>query len=144
MPTSQTSILREFIVRVALEWLGAPYRWGGQSWDGVDCSGFVIKVLRPFGLLPSKGDWTAQQLSNLFEKTTDPRPGDLVLYGKPTKPSHVMICLDNKTCIGATGGNSDTVSFGDALRQRAFVRQEPLGYRTDLIGFRNILSPTGR
>ena len=28
------------------DWLGTPYKYGGQSKDGVDCSGLVVEIYR--------------------------------------------------------------------------------------------------
>lgn len=38
------------IVQAALAWLGTPYRYGGTTAAGIDCSGLVMNVYRQFGV----------------------------------------------------------------------------------------------
>jgi len=38
------------IVQAALRYTGVPYVWGGNSWNGLDCSGFVKAVYGNFGV----------------------------------------------------------------------------------------------
>ena len=38
------------IVQTALKYLGIPYKWGGYSWSGLDCSGFVKAVFASHGV----------------------------------------------------------------------------------------------
>ena len=58
--------LRSRIVNYALQFVGNPYVWGGTSLtNGVDCSGFTMKVLQNFGIsLPhysgSQPRWAGQ------------------------------------------------------------------------------------
>ncbi|MDO8683631.1 MAG: C40 family peptidase [Armatimonadota bacterium] len=38
------------IVQAAMKYTGVPYVWGGNSWNGLDCSGFVKSVYGNFGV----------------------------------------------------------------------------------------------
>ncbi|BBL81184.1 hypothetical protein RxyAA322_30380 [Rubrobacter xylanophilus] len=38
------------ILKEARTWLGVPYRYGGESREGVDCSGLTMKVYEKFGI----------------------------------------------------------------------------------------------
>jgi cell wall-associated NlpC family hydrolase len=47
---------RPAVVRIALRYLGTPYRWSGASPSGFDCSGFVMYVHSRVGIrLPHNG-----------------------------------------------------------------------------------------
>ncbi|MFQ5696028.1 MAG: C40 family peptidase [Terriglobia bacterium] len=146
-------LIRELICDVARSYLGCPYRWAGQyPWPGatrqhggLDCSGFVIRVLRPFGLLPARGDWTADQLSRLFEETLNPQPGDLAVYGsgraspeRNRRVTHIGFYLANRQVISAAGGNSRTTTLAAARRRGARVKIHRASYRRDLLGYRDI------
>ena len=59
---------------------GIPYRWGGTTTSGFDCSGFTQHVFRKVGVnLPR----TAAQQQRAVRTVTEPRPGDLVFFGAP-------------------------------------------------------------
>jgi cell wall-associated NlpC family hydrolase len=135
-------VIRDFIVRLARQFIGTPYIWGGsRAYMGFDCSGFVIFLLRPFGILPEAGDWTAQNLSRMFEETVAPEPGDLAFFGaNPESVTHVMVYLGAGQTIGAAGGGHACTTVAIAKGLDARVKTEPVAYRKDLIGYRNIFA----
>jgi cell wall-associated NlpC family hydrolase len=69
------------IVQVAMQHLGAPYRWGGASPSGFDCSGFVSYVYAQVGVaLPRSA---AMQYEAGTPVPRDRlRPGDLVFFDR--------------------------------------------------------------
>ncbi len=75
------------------KWRGTPYRYGGLSRSGIDCSGFVYRTYRErFGIqLPR----TTRQQSELGERISkkDLLPGDLVFFktGRGEAGLHVGI-----------------------------------------------------
>jgi murein DD-endopeptidase / murein LD-carboxypeptidase len=67
------------ILNVARESLGSPYRSGGTSPSGFDCSGFVIYTLEQFDIkLPR----TSQEMARTGKriKRADAKPGDLIFF----------------------------------------------------------------
>jgi len=71
--------LENAIVSYSATFLKSPYRYGGHSRKGFDCSGFVSTVYKNFGItLPhsSKGMYTTGQPIEL----QDVRKGDLLLF----------------------------------------------------------------
>jgi len=131
-------------IKYAWSMIGKPYIWGGDDpMKGFDCSGFIIEILKSVGILPEKGDWTAQALYNLFNGNykTVVTGGSLAFYGKSEKKiTHIMFCIDYQHCIGSTGGGSKTKTIQDAIDQNAFIKMRPINYRNDLIGFINPFS----
>lgn len=74
---------------------GTPYRWGGTSVRGFDCSGFTQYVYRQSNKsLPR----TTSQQRRASVPTRNPRPGDLVFFGG-SNPSHVGIYVGNNRMI---------------------------------------------
>jgi len=137
---------RDYIVTLAQKFVGVPYIWGGSNPHiGFDCSGLMIWVLQVFGVLDS-GDWTADGLSQLFEKRkADPWDrGDLVFYGKG-KITHVMMYIGEQNSIGmvvgASGGDSTTTTEAKAKLRNAMVKIKPVRYRSDLMFAVNIDAP---
>lgn len=124
------------LIQYAMSFLGTPYRWGGESFDGWDCSGLVQEILRSVGCDPA-GDQTAHALFSYFRDngfTMDmPRPGALVFYGSSTRITHVAFAIDGFRVIEAGGGDSTTRTRSDAAEQRAFVRMRPYNHRSDMV-----------
>ena len=131
--------MREHLVNLALKLVGCPYIWGGTNpWVGFDCSGFVVWIYQVFGLLPS-GDWTAQGLYNHFVAAgTNFEPmrdrGGLVFYGKSTRQiTHVMVSVEPRLVVGASGGDHTCLTLEDARRRGAQVKVKPTRYRNDVV-----------
>jgi peptidoglycan DL-endopeptidase CwlO len=68
-------------VDIAMQYRGAPYRWGGETPSGFDCSGFVRYVYAQLGVsLPHNA---AQQYRYGTAITRDSlEPGDLVFFDR--------------------------------------------------------------
>lgn len=132
-------MLSELSIAYALSFLGAPYKWGGQGPEGVDCSGLAVLVLQSEGRLPNIFDANSQGLYDYFMinkayETSKPKPGCLAFYGKSLKQiTHVAICLSETQIIEAAGGNSTTLTREDAAKRNAHVRIRPIHYRKDLV-----------
>lgn len=118
--------------------VNVPYRWGGANpLTGLDCSGFILWVLR-FTDFRIDGDTTAQGLHDLLldmgTPVDTPRLGDIAFYGMdPNHVTHVMMCVDEYRVIGATGGDARVKTLEDAKQRSACVRGDRLRYRKDLV-----------
>ena len=83
-------------VAVAARLTGVPYRWGGRSGDGIDCSGLVQLALA-FAGIPAPRDSDQQQALGRALSASDPlRRGDLVFL-----PGHVGIMADETHLLHA-------------------------------------------
>jgi cell wall-associated NlpC family hydrolase len=94
---------REEIVRIAESYLGTPYRSGGTSARGVDCSGLVTAVYRSAGLdLPRTSK--AQSQAGVRIAPDEIQPGDLVFFAtsRSRSVSHVGIYIGNDRFIHAS------------------------------------------
>ena len=88
------------VVREAKTWLGVPYRYGGASRSGVDCSGLTSRVYAKLGVrLPRT---TAEQ-ARRGTAVKNPAPGNLTFsnYGGGRSVSHVGIAVGNGRMINA-------------------------------------------
>jgi probable lipoprotein NlpC len=69
------------VIREARTFTGAPYRWGGNSKAGIDCSGLMCQSFKAINVnLPRTAD--AQALLGKRVEKEDLRPGDLVFFTK--------------------------------------------------------------
>lgn len=103
------------ILLASKKYNGVPYVWGGTTRSGMDCSGFVLTVLKDVGILPSGARPTAQTLfSEKYGRQIDPekaQPGDVVFFGKDTSNiTHVGIKGLNGNSWESHGGRSNTAS----------------------------------
>ena len=131
---------RKIVREVAFAFLGKPYLWGGDDpLKGFDCSGFCIEVLKSVGILPRKGDWTAQMLWDKFKtcEVSGPYEGCLVFWTNSAgnKVIHIEYAIDSKLCIGASGGGSRTIDKEAAIDQNAYVKVRPWNSRGNIKGF---------
>ena len=93
------------VAAFAMQFVGAPYVWGGADPNGFDCSGFTQYVYRHFGLdLPR---FTADQYSEQYGTIiTDPnalQPGDLIFFANTYEPgiTHIGIYIANGDVVQA-------------------------------------------
>jgi peptidoglycan DL-endopeptidase LytE len=91
----------KLLVRVAIGFLGAPYRLGGSSVKGLDCSGFVKKIYEFFNIdLPR----TAFEQSHLGLRVARNEliEGDLLFFDTRRKLGHVGIYIGNNEFVHAS------------------------------------------
>jgi len=74
------------IIGIAKSLYGIPYRYGGTTTAGFDCSGFTQYVYRQAGISIAR---TAEAQRQGATKVSNPQPGDLVFWGIPA--THVGI-----------------------------------------------------
>lgn len=135
---------KDIALKVAWGFLGKPYVWAGDDpIKGFDCSGFVIEILKSAGILPRKGDWTADQLYEMFKRQGKyvMRPIECGLafwinYPTASRIRHVEFCISDGFTIGASGGGSNIKTEKDAVIHNAYVKVRPLNFNDkDLFGF---------
>lgn len=101
----------ERVTHTALRYIGVPYEWGGTSFGGVDCSGFVYAVFEHNGIdVPRTAD--SQFEVGRPVSTRDLEPGDLVFFQTYAPgASHVGIYLGGGRFVHASA--SDGVRIDD-------------------------------
>lgn len=99
----QGSSLRTRVVNYAVQFVGNPYVWGGTSLtNGADCSGFVLSVMRNFGVsLPRTS--IAQSGAGTAVSSSEIQPGDLVFYANGGGTvNHVALYIGNGQVVHAS------------------------------------------
>lgn len=98
---------RSQLVNYALQFVGNRYVWGGTSLtNGVDCSGFTMRVMEKFGVsLPHYSGSQAQMGKKV--SSANMQPGDLIFYaGSSGKVNHVAIYIGNGRIVHAASRRS--------------------------------------
>jgi len=99
--TSQSSAMKEEELLYAMlrneysHWVGSPYKWGGESINGIDCSSLVQKVFEnSFKIdLPRTTEYQATEGYQI--KKSELKVGDLVFFKTSRTTRHVGIYMGN-------------------------------------------------
>jgi len=121
--------LRNDFVSYAERWIGTPYKWAGDDFEGLDCSGLVVECLKGIGWFEESEDHSANALYVMFrhKEVREPEKGCLVFWFKENNRAvHVAVCKDERLIIHAAGGGSLTETIDDAAEQNAYVKQRGL------------------
>lgn len=101
------------------EWKGTPYRYGGTSRNGIDCSAFVQKTFREkLGINLPRTTWTQVKKGHYVPKYKL-RPGDIVFFKTGRHSRHDGIYLGHYKFMHAS--SSRGVAISD-LRRKYWIR----------------------
>ncbi|MBU8893481.1 MAG: C40 family peptidase [Bacteroidales bacterium] len=92
------------IIKLAKLFLNAPYLWGGKSFFGIDCSGFVQVICKAVGVqIPRDTSQQVQKGENI-SFSSEAQPGDLAFFDdEEGNIIHVGIILGNNEIIHSSG-----------------------------------------
>ena len=83
--------------------LNAPYLWGGRTFFGIDCSGFVQNVFKLNGIDLKRDAWQQAEQGTVVDFLQEVQPGDVAFFDNPEgKITHVGIMLNTAEIIHAS------------------------------------------
>ncbi len=89
-------------IAAARDWLGTPYKYGGTTRQGIDCSALMMFVFREGGKNLPRTSRQQFMVGQSVERTTL-RPGDLVFFNTNGRGiSHVGLFIGNNAFIHAS------------------------------------------
>ncbi|HLT47115.1 MAG TPA: NlpC/P60 family protein [Rubricoccaceae bacterium] len=104
-----TTALSLYLREEGDDWLGTPYRYGGESAAGIDCSAFVRALMREaLGIELTRATHTQVEEGVPVDKE-DLLPGDLVFFRR-RGTRHVGVYLGGGEFIHASSSNGVIVS----------------------------------
>ncbi len=109
--------------QIALQQVGVPYRYGGQTPTGFDCSGLVYYSYGRAGKAVPRT--TAQLWSGTTPvASADMQVGDVLFFSIAGKMSHVGLYLGNGRFVHApsTGKTVSIASLSSAYYRKALLR----------------------
>lgn len=111
--------LSDNVVKRATGLTGIPYRFGGTTTKGFDCSGFVQYVYKKSGKSVAR-DTLGQYAQS--KKVSQPKPGDLVFFQNTYRKgiSHVGIYVGNNKFVHAGGKSSQITSLNNSYWKSKF------------------------
>jgi len=99
---SQTKIENRKVDSLVKPWIGKPYRYGGTTKAGIDCSGFTQRILMDLGILIPRTAKSQYRESTKVD-FCDLQIGDLLFFMSKRSPSgwHVAFYLGNGQFVHA-------------------------------------------
>ena len=105
----RTARLDRSLRDAAPRWLGIPYRWGGASRRGIDCSAFVQQYVRENLAIELPRTTAGQRYEGTPVERDELRAGDLVFFRR-RGIRHVGVYLSDGEFIHASSSRGVTVS----------------------------------
>ncbi len=99
----QAAEARQNLVNYALQFVGGPYRAGGNDpRTGVDCSGFVKFVMQNGAGIGMNRSSATQATQGKAISANQMQPGDLIFYGSGSHINHVAMYIGNGQIVHAS------------------------------------------
>ena len=85
------------VISQARTYTGTPYRSGGNTYDGIDCSGLICEAFSAVGLKMPRISWQQSEVGYEVD-VAEIKPGDLIFFipdsGKEGYVSHVALVTE--------------------------------------------------
>ena len=138
----QQGVSRKNLIKIAFQYINAPYLWGGKTPLGIDCSGFTQMVYKLSGVAIPRDASEQAKVGTLIQNLNDAEIGDLAFFNNDAgRITHTGIILDNGYIIHAHGKvrvdkinengifNLDSEEYTHKLRMiRRFLYEEKKDY----------------
>ncbi|NDY72502.1 NlpC/P60 family protein [Desulfobacter hydrogenophilus] len=102
--TAPVGKTRQTIIQTAMTAVGKPYRWGGLSPKGFDCSGLVVYAYKKIGIhVPRTAKAQFKKSTSITRRNI--KPADLVFFSVPRRRGgvHVGIYIGKGLFVHAPG-----------------------------------------
>lgn len=108
------------LVKTALNYLGAPYKYGGHSLvTGIDCVQFIRQMYAKYGISLPNGKNALKHVGTAVS-FANAQPGDIICY-----PKHYAIYMGDNTIVHATSKGGVKVRHNAKFMKIVTVRRIP-------------------
>lgn len=97
VPKEEEEALRKGLVQTAMSYLETPYRWGGKSPKGIDCSGLCSLVYWLHGIVIHRDSSILPEYAVREISREEMQAGDLLYF-----PGHMAMYIGNKRYVHAS------------------------------------------
>lgn len=112
------------IVQYAKQFIGNPYKWGGNSLTaGTDCSGFIHLVYANFGINVPRQSTALQNVGTAIASINEAKAGDIICY-----PNHVALF------------EGDGLKIVHAKNRASGITEDNATYNKNIITIRRVLN----
>lgn len=102
LETPDETVFRKKVISTAYTYLGAPYRWGGKTMTGIDCSGFCSMCYLLNGVVIYRDARIEAGFPVHSVPIEQAKAGDLLYF-----PGHIALYLGESRFLHATARNGD-------------------------------------
>lgn len=116
IPGFDYTTLREKMLMEIIKYLDTPYKYGGNTLDGIDCSAFTQSIYKSVLLINLERSARLQFKQGIeVDNKDDLKFGDLVFFNtrKRVKPGHVGIFIQDNLFVHASSKRGVTISSLD-------------------------------
>ena len=111
--TQPLSDIEQIFRQEADRWMGTPYRFGGVSRKGIDCSGLVMQMYNKLFDIRLPRSTRKQARVGVAVNRGQWRPGDLVFFRPPQRARHVGIYLGGGEFVHTSSSRGVMISHMD-------------------------------
>lgn len=113
-PFDYGKVTREDFIVQAKKYTGTPYKYGGYSKAGIDCSGLISKAMQDLGLEMTHSVQEMAKFGEIILDKNDLKPGDLIFFTKTYKTknliSHAGIVVEDAKMLHASSSKGVSVT----------------------------------
>ena len=116
VPGFDYSTIREKMLMEIIKYIGTPYKYGGNTKNGIDCSAFTQTVYKDvFNIKLERAARLQYKQGEVIEKGDELKYGDLVFFNtrKRVKPGHVGIYIGDRLFAHASTKKGVTITSID-------------------------------
>lgn len=107
------------ILKIAQQYMGASYLWGGKSIFGLDCSGFTQQVFKIAGIYLDRDAWQQALQGAAVGSLQEARPGDLAFFANEKgRINHVGIISSASSIMHASANARHDELDAKGIRNR--------------------------